>query len=116
MFELDWNYAKMKRIFKNRKKDFAKVKKVWWEHYPRIKELFISESGYSNYPNISWNDFTAFWNTCQLVDKNLGLSTLDRIFIATNVSMHEYSANAERDLSRYEFMEILVRIANEKYK
>mmetsp|Transcript_10536 Transcript_10536/g.9298 ORF Transcript_10536/g.9298 Transcript_10536/m.9298 type:complete len:104 (+) Transcript_10536:521-832(+) len=30
--------------------------------------------------------------------------------------MHEYSANAERDLSRYEFLEVLVRIANEKYK
>ena len=37
------------------------------------------------------------------------------IFIATNVSLHEYSTNAERDLRRYEFLEILVRLAIAKY-
>lgn len=37
------------------------------------------------------------------------------IFIATNVSLHEYSTNAERDLSRYEFLEILVRLAIAKF-
>jgi hypothetical protein len=45
----------------------------------------------------------------------MNLSSLDMIFIATNVSLHEYSGNAERDLSRYEFLEILVRLAIGKY-
>jgi len=60
MFDTDWNYTKMLRIFKNKPKDISKVKRVMWENYPKVKELFTSECGYSNYPNISWNDFTIF--------------------------------------------------------
>ena len=60
MFEADWGYTKMQRIFKNNENELNKVKRVMWENYSRVKELFTSESGYSNYPNISWNDFTAF--------------------------------------------------------
>ena len=37
------------------------------------------------------------------------------IFIATNVSLHEFTTNAERNLCRYEFLEILVRLAIAKY-
>lgn len=44
------------------------------------------------------------------------MSTIDRIFIATNVEMVELADNPDRDLCRYEFYEIIVRIADEKYK
>lgn len=43
------------------------------------------------------------------------MSTIDRIYIATNVSFNDNS-NADRDLNRFEFCEILVRLANTKYK
>ena len=115
MFEVDWGYTKIFRFIKGNEKELNLVKKVLWRNYPQIKELFTSESGLSSYPSISWNDFTAFWYFWQLVDKNLNLSSLDMIFIATNVSLHEYAGNAERSLSRYEFLEILVRLAIAKY-
>ena len=115
MFDIDWGYTKVFRIIKSDEKELNRVRKILWKYYPKIKELFTFESGMSSYPTISWNDFTAFWNHCQLVDKNLNLSSLDMIFIATNVSLHEYSTNAERDLRRYEFLEILVRLAIAKY-
>jgi len=50
-----------------------------------------------------------------MVDKNLNLSTIDRVYIATNVNFNNNS-NSDRDLNRYEFMEILVRLAAAKYK
>ena len=63
---------------------------------------------------ISWNDFTLLCNRCQIVDKNCNLATIDRVFIATNVNPH--NPNPSRDLRRYEFLEILVRLAIVKYK
>lgn len=39
------------------------------------------------------------------------LSTIDRIFIATNVELEKNDDNPDKALQRFEFYEILVRIA-----
>ncbi len=39
------------------------------------------------------------------------ISTIDRLFIATNVELEEIEENPDRALCRYEFFEILVRLA-----
>jgi hypothetical protein len=44
------------------------------------------------------------------------LATIDRIFIATKVSVHGISDLPERDMTRFEFYESLVRVAAAKYK
>lgn len=44
------------------------------------------------------------------------MSTIDRLFIATNVEMVELEDNPDRDLCRYEFYEIIVRMADERYR
>jgi hypothetical protein len=63
------------------------------------------------------NDFTSWANKCELVDgKWINLAALDRILITTNVALHGLISSAERDLNRYEFLEILVRIAIAKYR
>lgn len=41
---------------------------------------------------------------------------MDRLFITTNVTMEKMEDNPERELTRYEFYEILVRLAAAKYK
>lgn len=43
------------------------------------------------------------------------MSDIDRIFIATNVELEDQDANDDRSLCRFEFFEILVRIARTKY-
>ena len=43
------------------------------------------------------------------------MSAIDRIFIATNVEVVDLEDNADRSLCRYEFYEILVRMANTKF-
>lgn len=37
-------------------------------------------------------------------------------FIATNAELVDLKNNPDRDLNRYEFMEILLRLANDKYR
>ena len=51
-----------------------------------------------------------------MIDKHLNLSTLDRLFITTCVSGTTGIFNAERKLNRFEFLEIIVRMAISKYR
>jgi hypothetical protein len=49
----------------------------------------MSECCKSAYPCISWIDFSNFCEKCNIFDKNVGISTVDRIFIATNVTLEK---------------------------
>jgi hypothetical protein len=44
------------------------------------------------------------------------MQTIDRVFIATNVDLVELEDNPDRDLCRYEFYEIIVRMGGAKFK
>ena len=86
-------------------------------YIPYLKDLYIVFMSSSSYPAISWIDFTNFTTQCKMIDNNLQLSTVDRLFIATNVVMGTILPDfPERELARYEFYEILVRLAAAKYK
>lgn len=52
----------------------------------------------------------------QIIDKNLSLSTIDRLFIAVNVELVDMDDNPDNELCRFEILEIIVRIAGVKYK
>lgn len=45
----------------------------------------------------------------------LSLSDIDQIFIATNFEVEDQEDNDDKNLVRYEFLEILVRIARKKF-
>jgi hypothetical protein len=56
-------------------------------------------------------------NSCKLIDENLTLSTVDRLFIATKSGgTQDLKDFPERHLSRFEFYENIVIIASAKYK
>ena len=97
-------------------KDQADQQKCWdiiTEHFKKLKDIFITLSAKSMFPNISWIDFTTFCDHCKVLDKNVVLATIDRLFIATNVELDSSSPseNPDKALCRYEFFEILVRLA-----
>jgi len=76
-----------------------------------LKKVFInlvSQGGC--FPNIGMIDFSIFIEKCKINDKAINLSTVDRCFIATN------QGSDTNNLCRYQFWEILVRIAQNKYK
>ncbi len=68
------------------------------------------------FPNIGWLEFSKFCIESGIIDKNCTFSMVDRAFIAVNFEVDDIDDNPNRELCRYEFMEILVRIADAKYK
>jgi len=109
-------FSKLHRVCRE-ESELEKCKTVLFTHYERIKNIFQYYIGTSSYPTISMNDFTSFSTKCGILDgKYINLSTLDRTLITTNVALHSYTSSAERDLQRYEFLEIIVRLANTRYK
>ena len=64
---------------------------------------------------IDWIDFTNYCQIWDLIDKNLKMADVDRIFIATNVELDDQEGNDDRSLCRFEFYEIITRMAKTKY-
>lgn len=88
MFELDFNHTKLQRVIKNNEDELLKVKDVLWSSYAKIKSIYGTIIVNSEYPVITWNDFTLLVNKCKIVDKVCNLSTIDRVYIATNVNFN----------------------------
>ena len=70
----------------------------------------------SNFPSVTLLDFTNFADQCKIFDKYVNLSTIDRLFIATNVEIIANDENPDKELCRFELFEILLRLANVKYR
>lgn len=115
MLEQDIKYGKTSKLTK-KKEDADALKDVLFKYYLEVKNIFLYIASNSSYPTIGFNDFTAFVNTSKIMDKNVNLSRVDQQFIATNVSVNPYKQSAERDLHRYEFFEVIVRLGISKYK
>lgn len=97
--------------------EFEEVTQFFRQNYSLIKEIYLSGVANSVFPNFSWLDFSDYClNTIKVVDKNCTISKVDMAYIATNVELVDVGSNPDRDLNRYEFLEILVRLANDKYR
>ena len=81
-----------------------------------MKKIFTYYSSKSSFPTISMLDFSNLCNECQILDKNILISTLDRLFIATNVELVDMDENPDNELCRFEMFEIFLRIVGAKYK
>ena len=92
------------------------IRETLLRHYLVLKNIFLMVASNSTYPTIGLNDFTEFCRVSKIFDKHVGLATVDRKFINTNQSTNKYKNSAERDLHRYEFVEVVTRLAIEKYK
>ena len=119
-FEADWEYGKIPRTI-NKKVDMAAeeatIKEALFIEYKNIVNIFDYYSGKSSYPTISMNDFTSFAGECKILDNNyIVLALLDLLLVSTCVSTNVYVNSAEKDLQRYEFLEMIVRLANQRYK
>ena len=108
-------YWKLARLVKD-PDERNKVEVVVRRHYARLKHIFLHLASLSTFPNIGWIDFSTFCTQCRLIEKNITLATIDRIFIAANVELESQADNPDRELCRFEFIETLVRIASVKFK
>jgi len=119
-FDEDYQFGKLGRFINKKGEADAEenaVKDLLFSEYKNICNIFDYYSGTSSYPTISMNDFTSFSNQVGILDQNyIGLSQLDLLLVATCVSTNPYVNSAEKDLQRYEFLEMIVRIADFRFK
>ena len=66
--------------------------------------------------SVGQNVFTDITNRCRIIDENFGLSDLDLVLTSTNYSeVKNNPLNPSNSMVRYKFMEVIVRIANDKF-
>ena len=117
-FKFDWQSSRIVKIVREEKERKA-IYYFLRGHYRAIKDTYkyFSAMGLTgDVFSIPINAFTEFMNQSDIVDgKLIKLSEMDILFITTNTVSVKLPFNPDRALVRYQFMEILVRIAFDKY-
>jgi len=114
-FRIDSQNWKLPRFIKD-PEDVAGCERVLRENFARLKKIFLCEAADSGFPCIQWNAFTSFCNQCDVVDGvAVNMATVDRAFIATNVEATKLEENPPQALQRFEFLEVMARLAQAKY-
>lgn len=98
-------------------KDIESITKVVETYFDLLKSEHIWLASTSIFPATSLNAFTSYSRKAKFHDKVINQSMLDTLFIAVNVDLEEEAGgeNPDAALIRYEFIELLVRIAKEKF-
>lgn len=83
-----------------------------------LKTLFTVRAAASHFPVIRWLNYAPLVTEWNLADADFEMATVDRIFIAVTKNMDKalHGILPEKDMSRFQFYESLVRIAFFKYK
>jgi len=116
-FQIDISKTRLRK-YTVRPRVYEEVCDILLVNYQRLKEIFNHCIGISSYPHMSWLEFTKLCTHWKLPDRNNWLmSTIDTCFIAANFDENtESNSPRKRFLCRHEFLEVLVRIADEKYR
>ena len=84
-----------------------------------IKNIFIQLASRSTFPQVGWNDFSAFSNKVNIPDEkgkgNFFAGQVDIQFNAVNNGTVPVPGMDPSILMRYKFVEIIARIAQSKY-
>ena len=85
-------------------------------NYQFIKDTHIYQCAKSIFPSTDFDDFMESAEQARIIDKNLRKAGVVILFIAANYEVDEQDDNPDQALIRFEYIELLVRIAIEKYK
>ena len=86
-----------------------------FEYYPTLKNIFLLLACNPSYPSVDWKEFLKFIDQCAFIDENATMHEIDRAFVATNIELEKLDENPDRELCRFEFLEIITRIGIIKY-
>lgn len=82
--------------------------------YGPLKEIFYFLAANSSWPNVTSLDFCDFTSKAKILDNAVNISSVDRTYIAATLKVMDSKVPC-LGLRRFEFLEILVRLANVKY-
>ena len=87
------------------------------KYFQVLKNIFtdLISKEVDDYPNVGFLSFGDFANKCKFLDGHCRQSDIDRLFIAVNFEEVHTDENPDKLLIRYEFLELIVRVANEKF-
>lgn len=118
-FEVDWSNARIPKIIKN-ETDLDDVK----QYLRSIYKWYLF--GYRYYASL--NPIQDIWciqslcfldiiNDCQIIDENIGMADVEIKYVAaiSDPSFKGNPRNPDRGLVRHQFMEVIVRLAEEKF-
>eukprot|EP01029_Cantina_marsupialis_P013887 TRINITY_DN307_c2_g4_i5.p1 TRINITY_DN307_c2_g4~~TRINITY_DN307_c2_g4_i5.p1 ORF type:complete len:1353 (+),score=428.01 TRINITY_DN307_c2_g4_i5:100-4158(+) len=118
-FLKDWGYGKLKTMLEKQAEEMKEVKQLLWENYDTLSSIFKYYSPLSSGADpvfMGWNGFTELMNHCGIPDEDsCRLKDLDTVFITVNASKHKNLRNPSRALTRFKFLEALVRVAQTKF-
>ena len=102
------------------KSDFARMQVMLTDHYHLIVNIFkeyCCDHKQHGYFMMSWNSFSKFCENTNIIDKrNCRIRDIDQIFVKVNVQTRGVDQNHMKALSRFEFIEAVVRLANRRYR
>ena len=116
MLDKDESYGKLGRVCKAEKTKKA-VMGVLQTYYLELKNVFtdlVANSG-SAEQSLGMKELTQFAYTAKILDSTLNLGTFERLFISTCAPTNKHKSAADKRLHRYEFIELVVRLAQAKY-
>ena len=94
--------------------DRVMTEKVLNEHYKMLKEIYTNAVSMSSFPTMTTIEFSEFGVRSKLLDdQNMNLAAFDRAYIAA--TRKDNPATDPPNLTRFEFLEILVRLADIKF-
>ena len=109
----DLGYWRVPRFLKDAE-DYREVVEIISTNYVELKKIFVNLISGDSYPGIGFNDFSAFSRATDILDGTIPTSTVDRMFLTVKATTPPGASG--NNLLRHEFLEVLVRIANAKYK
>ena len=130
-FAADWRQCKVDRVVKS--VDWcADLERVCLAHYPRIMCMYQHYCAQSivlkrhaakyvatEVSSIIWSAYVEFLNDCKLLEDNkCQMSDPENVFLAANLEVTAEAKevdNPDRSLMRFEFLECLCRIGNNKH-
>ena len=104
----------MEKICKG--EDLNQLKAFFKEYFPQLKEVRVGAIAYGGKPpQMNQHEFKYILELAGIGTKSIKNSVLDTLYYSTNYETEADAFNDSKQLVRYEFFEILVRIAHHLY-
>lgn len=114
-FIQDSTHLKLSKFIKE-KDDLENTKQCLRQNFELLLEQFQNLiCSFKFYPSVTWMEFSDAVSKWRMIDKHLTSQDTDRAFVAVNFDSEALEGNDENSLCRYEFLEIIVRLAKIKY-
>ncbi|KAL4499138.1 hypothetical protein ABPG72_017040 [Tetrahymena utriculariae] len=117
-FEFDWAQSKLNKMVRS-EDDKEDLKQVLYDIYPFLKNTYkqlACQNIYGEVFAVSSSLFQDLISQTKISDgKIIKSSDIEFNFIATNAQKEKHPRNPDKALIRFQFMEVLVRLAFDKY-